>query len=341
MSHFSPLTQRRLAIFRRNKRGFYSLILFGLIFIVAMSADFISNDKPIMVYFDGKFYMPIYQMVPETDYGGDFETEAIYTDPFVQDLIHEKGWMVWPIVPYGYRAPALDLTAPAPTPPDKYHWLGTDDQGRDVVARLLHGLRLSLIFGLCLTVASSLIGLVIGLMQGFLGGLTDLLGQRLIEIWGALPSLYILVILSSIVQPNFGLLLGLMILMGWPTLVGLVRAETLRVRNFDYVRAAKAMGIGNLTIMRRHILPNAMVASLTFMPFIASASITTLTALDFIGFGLPSGSPSLGELLKQGKENLFAPWLGLTGFVAISIILSLLVFIGEALRDAFDPQHAI
>ncbi|MFK7866121.1 MAG: ABC transporter permease [Alphaproteobacteria bacterium] len=334
----TPLTRKRLQRFRRNKVGFSAFILFCFLFIISMCADFIANDKPILVWFDGALYMPIYQSIPETAYGGDFPTEAVYTDPFVQDLIKAKGWMLWPPIPYGYISPSFDLDAPAPTPPDSKHWLGTDDQARDVAARLIHGMKISLQFGLALTFFSSIIGLMVGVVQGYFGGLTDLFGQRLIEVWGALPTLYLLIILSSIVQPNFSWLLGLMILMGWPALVGLVRAETLRVRNFDYVRAAKALGIADRRIIWSHILPNASVASLTFLPFIATASITTLTALDFIGFGLPAGSASLGELLKQGKENLSAPWLGLSGFFAISVLLTLLVFVGEATRDAFDPR---
>ncbi len=337
----SPLTRRRLKIFMQSRRGMVSLSLFALLFILSLAADFIANDKPIFVYYDGRFYMPIYQAVPETNFGGFFATEAVYTDPYVQDLIQEKGWMLWPPIPYGPINPAWDLTAPAPTPPDQFHWLGTDDQARDVVARLIHGVRISLLFGLALTLASSLIGLLIGVLQGYYGGKIDLIGQRAIEIWGALPALYLLIILSSMTQPNFWWLLGLMVLFGWPALVGLVRAESLKVRNFDYVTAAKAMGVRDPMIMWSHILPNAMVASLTFLPFIATASVTTLTALDFIGFGLPPGSASLGELLKQGKENLSAPWLGLTGFFSIGLLLTLLVFIGEATRDAFDPRKTV
>lgn len=339
--NLSPQSRRQLQKFVKSKRGFYSLILFILLFIISMASDFIANDKPILVWYDGKLYMPIYQNVPETTFGGIFESDTVYTDPVVIEMIEEKGGMIWPIIPYGYYNPVWDLSSPAPTPPDSSHWLGTDDEARDVVARLLHGTRISLLFGLTLTLMSSVIGLMIGVLQGYYGGLTDLFGQRMIEIWGGLPVLYLLIILSSMVQPDFWWLLGLMIIFGWPTLVGLVRAESLRVRNFDYVRAAKAMGVSDFEIMRRHILPNAMVASLTFLPFVATASVTTLTALDFIGFGLPPGSASLGELLKQGKENLQAPWLGLSGFFIISIILMLLVFIGEAARDAFDPRKNV
>jgi len=279
--------------------------------------------------------------VPETDYGGFFETEAEYTDPAVKQLIEEKGWMIWPPIPYNYRNPAYDLNAPAPTPPDMTHLLGTDDKARDVVARVIYGFRISVLFGLTLTIVSSLIGVMVGLMQGYFGGLTDLVGQRAIEVWNGLPELFMLIILASIVQPNFWWLLGLMLLFSWTTLVGLVRAETLRARNLDYVRAAKGLGVSDATIMARHVLPNAMVATITFLPFIATGSVTTLTALDFIGFGLPPGSASLGELLKQGKENLEAPWLGLTGFFVIGGMLTLLIFIGEAARDAFDPRKTM
>ena len=337
----TPLTARRLDRFRQNRRAFWSLIVFSVLFFVSLFADFIANDRPILVSYDGAYYFPIFESVPETTYGGFFESEAVYTDPVVQDLINEKGWFVMPIIPYGNRNPSYDLTAPAPTPPDATHWLGTDDEARDVTARLIHGFRISVLFGLTLTLASSVIGIVIGLAQGYFGGLTDLFGQRFIEIWTSMPTLFLLIILASIVAPNFWWLLGLMVLFSWLALVGLVRAETLRARNFDYVRASKALGVEDGTIMRRHILPNAMVATITFLPFIATSSVTTLTALDFLGFGLPPGSASLGELLKQGKENLQAPWLALTGFFTIGTMLTLLVFIGEGVRDAFDPRKSM
>lgn len=337
----TPLTAKRIERFKKNRRGYWSLWIFLILFVLSLFAELIANDKPLIVQYDGAFYFPVVQSVPETEYGGFFETEAVYTDPAVQELIEEKGWMVWPLIPYNHRNPAYDLTAPAPTPPDAQHWLGTDDQARDVVARTIYGFRISVLFGLALTLASSAIGVMIGLMQGYFGGLTDLIGQRAIEVWNGLPELFMLIILASIVQPNFWWLLGLMLLFSWPTLVGLVRAETLRARNFDYVRAAKALGVSDATVMRRHVLPNAMVATITFLPFIATGSVTTLTALDFIGFGLPPGSASLGELLKQGKENLQAPWLGLTGFFVIGGLLTLLIFIGEAARDAFDPRKTM
>ncbi len=334
----TPITRRRLDNFRANRRGFWSLWIFLVLFVVSLFAEFIANDKPLLVYHDGSLYFPVVEVVPETAYGGFFETEAVYTDPAVQELIAEKGWSVWPLIPYSYDRPAYDLERPAPTPPDARHWLGTDDAARDVVARTIYGFRISVLFGLTLTIVSSAIGVAVGLMQGYFGGLTDLFGQRAIEVWNGLPELFMLIILASIVQPNFWWLLGLMLLFSWPTLVGVVRAEFLRARNFDYVKAAKALGVSDATIMFRHVLPNAMVATITFLPFITTGSVTTLTALDFIGFGLPPGSASLGELLKQGKDNLQAPWLGLTGFFVIGSMLTLLIFIGEAARDAFDPR---
>lgn len=337
----TPVTRRRLDRFRQNRRAYWSLMAFLILFVLSLFAELIANDKPVLVYFDGKFFFPVVEAVAETEYGGLFPTEAEYSDPFVQDLIREKGWFLMPPIPYGNNSPALDLPGAAPTPPDANHWLGTDDEARDVVARLIYGFRISVLFGLALTLVSSAIGIAIGLIQGYFGGLTDLFGQRLIEIWTSLPTLYILIILAAIVQPNFWWLLFLMMLFSWPSLVGLVRAETLRARNFDYVRASKALGVGDGTIMRRHVLPNAMVATVTFLPFITTGSVTTLTGLDFLGFGLPPGSASLGELMKQGKENLQAPWLALTGFFTIGIMLTLLVFIGEGVRDAFDPRKNV
>lgn len=337
----SPVTRRRLDRFKQNRRASWSLTIFLILFILSLFAEFIANDKPVLVYFDGKLYFPVVEAVAETEYGGLFPTEAEYSDPFVQDLIREKGWFLMPIIPYGNNSPALDLPGAAPTAPDANHWLGTDDEARDVVARLIYGFRISVLFGLALTLVSSVIGIAIGLIQGYFGGLTDLFGQRLIEIWTSLPTLYILIILAAIVQPNFWWLLFLMMLFSWPSLVGLVRAETLRARNFDYVRASKALGVSDGKIMRRHVLPNAMVATVTFLPFITTGSVTTLTGLDFLGFGLPPGSASLGELMKQGKENLQAPWLALTGFFTIGIMLTLLVFIGEGVRDAFDPRKNV
>ncbi len=334
----TPLNRRRLSNFRANGRGFWSLWIFLALFTLSLLAEFIANDKPILVSYDGSFYMPIFKAYPETVFGGFFETETEYRDPQVRAMIEEKGWMLWPVIPFSYDTVNYQLDHPAPAPPSAVNWLGTDDQGRDVVARLIHGFRLSILFGLTLTLISSLIGVTAGAVQGYFGGIVDLLFQRFMEVWEGLPMLYLLIILASIVEPNFWWLLGVMLLFSWVSLVGVVRAEFLRTRNFDYVRAARALGVGSAKIMFKHILPNAMVAALTFLPFILSGSIITLTALDFLGFGMPPGSPSLGELLSQGKANLQAPWLGLSAFFSIAVILSLLIFIGEAVRDAFDPR---
>ena len=334
----SPLTRRRLMNFRSNRRGFWSLWIFLGLFTITLFAEFVANDKPLLVRYDSKFYFPIFYEYPETVFGGFLPTEADYRDPEVDELIRAKGWMVFPIVPYSYDTINYNLPVPAPAPPSRDNWLGTDDQGRDVVARLIYGFRISVLFGLILTLLSSIVGIMAGAVQGYFGGWVDLLFQRFIEVWQGLPILYLLIILASVVEPNFWWLLGLMLLFSWMALVGVVRAEFLRVRNFDYVRAAKALGVSDTMIMFRHILPNAMVAALTFLPFVLNGSITTLTALDFLGFGLPPGSPSLGELLNQGKANLQAPWLGITTFMVLAVMLSLLIFIGEAVRDAFDPR---
>ncbi|ALG70559.1 ABC transporter permease [Azospirillum thiophilum] len=337
----TPLTRRRLANFKANRRGFWSFWIFLVLFVLSLGAEFIANDKPLLVRYEEQYYWPVFTAYPETIFGGEFETETDYRDPYVRDLIQAKGWMVWPPIPYSYRTINYNLPVPAPAPPSADNWLGTDDQGRDVVARLIYGFRISVLFGLVLTAFSSVVGVAAGAVQGYFGGLTDLLFQRFIEIWQGLPTLFLLIILASVVTPTFWWLLGLLLLFSWTALVHVVRAEFLRARNLDYVRAAKALGAGDLTIMVRHVLPNAMVATLTFMPFILNGSITTLTALDFLGFGLPPGSPSLGELLAQGKANLQAPWLGLTAFFVLALMLSLLIFIGEAVRDAFDPRKTI
>jgi microcin C transport system permease protein len=334
----SPLARRRLRSFRANRRGFWSLWIFLGLLGVSLLAEVVANDRPLVVRFDGSFYFPVLRTYPETTFGGVFPTEAVYRDPAVSALIRAKGWLVWPPIPFSYDTINYDLPVPAPAPPSTVNWLGTDDQGRDLLARLIYGFRISVLFGLTLTVASSVVGVAAGAVQGYFGGLTDLLLQRFIEVWSGLPELYLLIILASIVEPTFWWLLGLMLLFSWMSLVGVVRAEFLRARNFDYVRAARALGVRNGVIIFRHVLPNAMVATLTFLPFILNGSITTLTALDFLGFGLPPGSPSLGEILAQGKANLQAPWLGITGFVVLALMLSLLVFVGEAVRDAFDPR---
>jgi microcin C transport system permease protein len=337
----TPLMRRRLHNFRANRRGYWSLWIFLAIFGLSLGAEVIANDKPLLVRYEGRFYFPVVRAYPETEFGGVFPTEAVYRDPALIALINAKGWMVWPLIPFSYDTINYSLPVPAPAPPSRVNWLGTDDQGRDLVARLIYGFRISVLFGLTLTLASSVIGIVAGAVQGYFGGWVDLLFQRAMEIWSGMPVLYLLIILASIVEPNFWWLLGLMLLFSWMSLVGVVRAEFLRGRNFDYVRAARALGVRNTVIMFRHVLPNAMVATLTFLPFILNGSITTLTSLDFLGFGLPPGSPSLGEMLAQGKANLQAPWIGLTGFFVLAVMLSLLIFVGEAVRDAFDPRKTV
>jgi microcin C transport system permease protein len=334
----NPVSIRQWQAFRENRRGYWSLWIFLALFILCSAAELIANDKPIVLSHQGKLYVPVLFTYSETEFGGMFETEANYRDPFVRELIEEDGWMIWPLIRFSYNTINYDLNVPSPAPPSAENWLGTDDQGRDVLARIIYGLRISLLFGLMLTIASSLVGVIVGAIQGYYGGWVDLVGQRFLEIWSSMPTLYLLIILSSFVKPGFWWLLAIMLLFSWMALVDLVRAEFLRGRNLDYVRAARALGVSDRVIMFRHILPNAMVATLTFMPFILNGSIVTLTSLDFIGFGLPPGSPSMGELLGQGKANLHAPWLGISAFVSLAFMLSLLIFIGEAVRDAFDPR---
>ncbi|BAT58177.1 inner membrane ABC transporter permease protein YejE [Variibacter gotjawalensis] len=358
----SPINRRRWESFKANRRGYWSFWIFLVLFIVSLGAELIANDKPFYVRYDGNSYFPIFKTYTETTFGGDFETGADYRDPFLQKLIAEKnGFMLWPPIRYSYSTHNLDLPTPAPSPPTwmlseeqckavaekkgvsgcsglEKNWLGTDDQGRDVVARILYGFRISILFGLTLTIVSSIVGVAAGAVQGYFGGWVDLLFQRFIEIWTSIPYLYLLLIISSVLVPGFFVLLGILLLFSWVSLVGLVRAEFLRGRNFEYIQAARALGVGNKTIMFRHLLPNAMVATMTMLPFVLSSAVMTLTALDFLGFGLPPGSPSLGEMLAQGKANVHAPWLGLTGFATVAIMLSLLIFVGEAVRDAFDPR---
>jgi microcin C transport system permease protein len=338
-----PVNQRRLAQFRANKRGMVSLIVFGLAFFLSLFAEFLANDRPILIRYDGAFYSPIFRDYPETTFGGDLPTNAVYTDTEVQHLIEAKGWMLWPLIPYRYdtRASGEQATSLALLPPSLKHPLGTDDQARDVLARVIYGFRISVLFGFTLTVLSSLVGIAAGAVQGYFGGWIDLGFQRFLEVWSSLPTLYLLIILGSLVQPGFWILLAIMLLFSWTHLVGYVRAEFLRGRNFDYVRAARALGMLDGRIMMRHILPNAMTAALTYLPFILAGSVTTLTALDFLGYGLPPGSPSLGELLLQGKNNLNAPWLAFTGFIVIAGMMALLVFIGEAVRDALNPRKVL
>lgn len=336
----TPLNARRLAQFKANRRGYVSFWLFLALFFLSLAAELVANDKPLLVSYEGQLYAPVFGTYAETEFGGEFETETDYRDPYFAELLKGKGWAIWPPIRFSYDTVNFDLEVPAPAPPSRDNLLGTDDQARDVAARIIYGVRISVLFGLVLTFASSVIGVFAGALQGFFGGWLDLIFQRFIEVWSGLPILYLLIILASFVEPNFWWLLLIMLLFSWMALVDVVRAEFLRARNFEYVRAARALGVGNVTIMFRHVLPNAMVATLTFMPFILNGSITTLTSLDFLGFGLPAGSASLGELLKQGKDNVHAPWLGISAFIVVGIMLSLLIFIGEAVRDAFDPRKA-
>ena len=335
----SPIMRARLQRFKENKLGFSCFIIFIIIFILSLGSELIANDKPLLVRYDSSLYVPAFKTYPETTFGGVFETETDYTDPVVQQLINAKGWALWPLIEYSYQTPNLELAVPVPSEPTSQNWLGTDDQGRDVLARILYGLRISLLFGFALTIASAVIGIIIGAIQGYYGGWIDLAGQRVLEVWGGLPMLFMVMILVSMFTPNVYWLFLIMLLFGWTTLVGLVRAEFLRARNFDYVRAARSLGVSDRAIIFRHILPNAMSSSLSQLPFMLTANITALTALDFLGYGLPPDAASLGELLLQGKNNLNAPWLALSGFFTLAIVLSLLIYIGEATRDAFDPRR--
>lgn len=364
-TRLSPLNQRRWRNFKRNRRAYWSLWIFAVLFGLSLFAEFLANDKPILVNYRGDFYMPIFKFYPETQFGGDFQTEAIYRDPEVKCLIRsggledcfddpegiieqisagtfqadgfDKGWSIWPLIPYSFNT-AVDRPGAAPLPPNSQNWLGTDGTKRDVLARVIHGFRLSILFTLIVTGASTIIGVVAGAVQGFFGGWVDLVFQRIIEIWTSTPSLYVIIIMFAILGRSFWLLVGLLVLFSWTALVGVVRAEFLRARNLEYVRAARALGVGNVTIMFRHMLPNAMVATLTMLPFIVTGTISSLAVLDFLGFGLPSSAPSLGELTLQAKQNLQAPWLAFTAFFTFAIMLSLLVFIFEGVRDAFDPR---
>ncbi|NVP56734.1 ABC transporter permease [Mycoplana rhizolycopersici] len=357
----SPTNQRRWENFKANRRGYWSLWIFLVLFFLSLCAEFIANDRPVIASYKGEILFPVLVNYPEEKFGG-FLAETDYKSDFIRDEIEANGWMVWPPIRYSYRTVNSNIPHSAPTKPfwlmsaeercsgypegaadrgctlGNMNWLGTDDQARDVLARSIYGFRISVLFGLALTIASAIVGVSAGAVQGYFGGWTDLLMQRFIEIWSSMPVLYILLIISAILPPGFWILLSIMLLFSWVGFVGVVRAEFLRARNFEYVRAARALGVGNGTIMVRHLLPNAMVATLTFLPFILSGSITTLTSLDFLGFGMPPGSPSLGELIAQGKQNLQAPWLGLTAFIVMSLMLSLLIFVGEATRDAFDPR---
>ncbi len=365
--HLSPVNRRRLVNFKAHRRGYWSFWIFIVLFVLSLFAEFIANDRPIFVVYKGELLFPVFQDYPEEKFGG-FLARTDYRDEVISKEIDANGFMVWPPIRFSYRTINRQLPTPAPSSPTwmlskaqcaaaaerfsksdpgggcraiEWNWLGTDDQGRDVLARLIYGFRLSLLFGLTLAGVSSVVGIAAGAIQGYFGGWTDLVFQRFIEVWSSLPHLYLLIIISSIITPSFFVLLGILLLFSWVSLVSVVRAECLRTRNFEYVNAARALGLTNAAIILKHVLPNATVATLTFLPFVLNGSITTLTALDFLGFGLPPGSPSLGELLLQGKSNLQAPWLGLTGFIVIAAMLSLLVFIGEAVRDAFDPRKTL
>ncbi len=327
--------------FKQNRRGYYSLWLFLVLFLFSLFSDLIANDKPILIKYKDNYYSPLITDYPETEFGGQFETPANYLDPVIANSITAQGWIVWAPFRYSYNTLIYNTQSTFPTPPSADHWLGTTDAGFDVLANILYGFRISMFFALLLTILTSIIGIIIGAIQGYYGGKIDLLGQRFIEIWSGLPVLFVIILLASILPLNFWWLLGITVLFGWMTLVSVIRAEFLRTRNFDYIRAAKAMGVSDTKIMFRHMLPNAMVATLTFLPFILCGSITTLTSLDFLGFGLPIDSPSLGRLLLQGKNNLQAPWLGISSFFIIATLLSLLIFIGEAVRDAFDSNKGV
>lgn len=334
----NPIWQARLRRFRANRLGRVALWLFALIFVLCMGANFIANDKPLLVKYQDDYYFPIVKAYPETTFGGIFETEAVYKDPAVKAMINADGYMVMPPIEFADQTPSVEIAMPYPAPPNSNNWLGTDDTGRDVLARVLYGMRISLIFGIALTIAGSFIGILVGAMQGYFGGWVDLIGQRFMEVWSGLPQLFMIIILVSLFSPSITVLFLLMLLFGWMSLVGLVRAEFLRARNFDYVRAARNLGVSDWRIMTRHILPNALASSLSQLPFILTANIIALTSLDFLGYGLAPGSPSLGELMTQGKNNLDAPWLALSAFFSLTLVLSLLIFVGEALRDAFDPR---
>ncbi|GLR62862.1 ABC transporter permease [Marinospirillum insulare] len=341
INKISPLNQRRWQLFKANRRAWWALWAFLFMFGISLVAELVANDKPLLVSYAGELYFPLVKDYPETTFGGDLPLAADFRDSYLLEQINQAGWVLWPLIPFSHETINYNLTQPAPAPPSTENWLGTDDQGRDVLARVIYSLRLSIIFALLLTLGSSLVGVFVGAIQGYYGGKLDLWGQRFIEIWSGLPTLFVLIILASMIAPSFWWLLLIMLLFSWTALVDLVRAECLRARNLEYVRAARALGLPNHFILFRHVLPNAMVATLTFLPFLFTGAVTTLTALDFLGFGMPPGTPSLGELVAQGKANLQAPWLGLTAFATLALLLTLLVFIGEGVRDAFDPRKAM
>jgi microcin C transport system permease protein len=335
------IRRRRWERFKKNRRGYVSAWIFAALFTISLFSEFVANDRPILARYDGRFYFPVFKNYSELVFGGEFDIDADYRDPYIIERIEAKGWMIRPLIPFSYGVINYNLPSPAPSPPSRENWFGTDDRGRDVAARLLYGFRISVLFGLTLTIVSSIIGIALGALQGYYGGFFDIIVQRFMEVWSGMPTLFLLIILSSVVEPTFWWLLGITLLFGWMSLVGVVRAEFLRARNFEYVLAARAMGMRHSRIMFVHILPNAMTSALSYLPFILGGSITTLTSLDFLGFGLPVGSPSLGELLAQGKANLQAPWLGIAAFVTLALTMTLLVFIGEGVRDALDPRSNV
>ena len=334
----SPVNQRRVKAFQRNRRAVISLKLFLIVFGLSLFSELICNDKPLILKYNNEIYFPVLKTYTDADFGGDFPTPADYKDKYLIDNIEKNGWMIWPLLPFSFNTVDYDLTTPTPSAPSRRHWLGTDDEGRDIIARILYGIRLSVIFAFLLTVISSAIGIAAGAIQGYFGGKTDLFMQRILEIWEVLPQLFVLIIVASIFTPTFFSLLVILIFFSWMSLTGVVRAEFLRTRNFEFVQAARALGVSNWRIMYRHILPNAIIATITFVPFIMSGAIVSLTALDFLGFGLPYDYPSLGDLVRQGKDNLQAPWIGISIFIVLSVLLTLLIFIGEGVRDAFDAR---
>lgn len=336
----NPILKKKINAFKSNKRAFTAFIFFLVVFVFSLFSEFIANDKPLIVKYKGDFYFPIFQEYTDEFFGGDFPTPADYKDALIISNIKNNGWMIMPIIPFSYNTVDYEIDSPAPTKPDKIHLLGTDDEGRDIIARILYGIRLSVIFAFILTLFSSLLGVLVGAIQGYFGGKTDIIMQRFIEVWESLPQLFILIIIASMFLPTFWSLLMILMLFSWTSLTSMVRAEFLRTRNFEYVKAAKSLGVGNFRIIFKHILPNALVTTITFVPFILSESIVALTSLDFLGLGLSGEYPSLGDLVRQGKDNLQAPWIGITIFIVLSGLLTMLIFIGEGVRDAFDARKS-
>ncbi len=336
----NPVWENRFRAFKKNRRAMTAAVLFLSIFVLSLFSELLANDRPLIVKYKGEFYFPVFKTYTDAFWGGDFPTPADYKDPYIVQNINREGWMLMPLIPFSYNTVDYEIDSPAPSAPDRRHWLGTDDEGRDIVARILYGIRLSVIFAFLLTLCSSFIGIVVGAVQGYFGGKTDIILQRFIEIWESLPQLFILIIVASVFLPTFWTILLILMLFSWTSLTAMVRAEFLRTRNFEYVTAAKALGVGNFRIIFRHILPNALVTSVTFIPFILSESIVALTSLDFLGLGLSGEYPSLGDLVRQGKDNLQAPWIGITIFIVLSGLLTMLIFIGEGVRDAFDTRKS-